>query len=131
MAAPYTIAGEQADLTVGNNKVLVQPERTRLEQDSPIYLDLTTTATVTNRVVVLEITDSADVVLGSITIDAALAPSTVNAIYRIFPGSGDGELPFPVPVDGKLVLRDTSNIDVLDTFKIRLFYNRVGPVVPG
>lgn len=131
MSGPYTIAGEQADLAVGNTKTLVQPPRSRLEQDSAVYVDLTTTSNATPRVVVLEITDSADVVLGSITLEAALAASQTNVIHRIYPGSGDGELPFPVPVDGKLVLRDTADVDVLDTFAIRLFYNRVGPVVAG
>lgn len=127
----YTIAGEQQDIGVGNSKVLVQPPRTRLEQDSAVHVDLTTTATVGNRVVVLEVLDSADVVLGSITLEAALAASQSNVIHRIYPGSVDGEIPFPVPVGGKLRVRDTATIDASDTFAVRLFFNRVGPVVTG
>ncbi len=125
----YVIAGEQADLVVGNNKTLTQPLDQRTEQDSAVHVDLTTTVSVGNRVVVLEITDAADVVLGSITLEAALVASQSNVIHRIYPGSVDGELPFPIPVGGKLVVRDTADIDALDTFAVRLFYNRVGRVI--
>lgn len=127
----YVIAGEQADAAVGNDKTLVQPPRSRTEADSVAYIDLTTTSFVGNRVVVLEITDSADVVLWTLTLEAALPADQTNVIHIIAPSSGDGEFPFPVPVDGKIKLRDTADIDVLDTLSIRLFYNRGGPAVPA
>ncbi len=126
----YVIAGEQADVAVGNDKELAQPVSQRLEQDSAVHVDLTTTATGGSRVVVLEVLDApAGVVLGSITLEAGLAGSQTNVIHLIFPTSADGELPFPVPAGGALRVRDTADIDVLDTFAVRLFYNRVGPVI--
>lgn len=124
------VAGEQSDLGVGATKTLTMPPRTRLvTKDTALHIRVQTTATVGARDVELDVLDSADVLLARVALDNAVAAGQ-DVTFRVFPGSGDGELPFPVPVGGKIRVGDIGDpvIDANDTVDVRLFYVREAPV---
>ena len=115
----YAVARELADVAVGIDKVLPNADAVPMEIEI-IHIVVTATATVGTRTVDVEIRDAADVVLASITLGNVTASQTIT--FRVYPGSGDGELPpFMLRTGFDLHVEDTAAIDVLDTIAVRAF----------